>query len=131
MTDNRYKKTDRTAGSMDFKLSVGYPDKQYYKAFYGEAEVMFTLTEEEIRIPFVKNRKKGDFKTLMDNLVQDMHTNRVRFTNVTDKKVGKLLERIITGNNKKHISEVLNGFEKEYEDWEGQQCRTLVGCWEV
>lgn len=91
---------------------------------------------DEVRIPYVRRDERGDFKALMDGLVDELngHT-KYRFVAINDSELHDLV-MLAAPDDARHIKEAVNGFTEEtlheYENDAGEiePVNTLVGHWE-
>lgn len=97
----------------------------------------------EIRIPYIRRKRKGDFKGLLDALVDQLDTDTVRFTNIfeTDDEHEHAyhlanefreefgLPLLDIPDDMVRIEDALVGFDTEYERWGDDDVATLVGTW--
>lgn len=118
------------------------PDRDIYRARYRTAEAIFQVTPDppEIRIPMIERDEKGDFQAILDAMVQELPTDRVRFLGVRHPddpaELTKAWEAVSPGDGRP-IYEAVDGFDFEtiegtwlYDD-EVDPCQTLVGRWRV
>lgn len=98
----------------------------------------------EIRVPYLRRREKGDFKAIMNAMVDEFGIDRFRFTNVfmSDDEATRAYDLLdeyladffgiepMSREDDVRLDEALRGFEHEVEDWEGEPVDTLVGRWE-
>lgn len=112
-------------------------DRTLYHARYRTAHAVFypDTDANELRVPEITRREKGDFSALMDKIVEEIGCSRIRFTNVflTGTPASTLMMEMAP-DDAKPLDQVLDGFEHETENWEcwdDQKADTLVGEWNV
>lgn len=122
------------------ELPVRDYDAPTYHAKYRTTTAIIVIDSDtgEIRIPDIQASEPGDFARFMDELVDPLDTNRVKFVGVLDAdfiEMGK--EMGIFPEHARSLYEVLDGFEEVNEVWDehprfdGKICNCLVGHWEV
>lgn len=115
------------------------PLKRLRKAYVASHETAYAVFEPydgEIRIAFVKREDKGDFKALMDRLVEELGHSRVRFVATGVNPLDEVVAEFEPSDSQT-IHEAVNGFDvemtEEYENSRGEteEIETLVGDWET
>lgn len=93
------------------------------------AQAVIQVVGSEIWIPSVNRVEKGDFKALMDALVEELDGhNRFRFVAVYDESPSDIFPEMAP-DDARHIKEAVNGFEEEIVETDDGEAPTLVGNW--
>lgn len=106
-------------------------------------EVILDTADKCINVWYVTSEKKGDMKAMLDHLVKQVPTNKIRFIAPLREKEKQVLNKAINGLNMPHVTmkedpehardihEAVDGFEEVELDSDGEKCRALVGEWWV
>jgi protein gp37 len=104
-------------------------------------EVILDTTDKCINVWYVTSKKKGDMKAMMDHLVDQVPTNKVRFISPMSSEEKDIVDRAIDGvsmphlefnsrnENDRDIRDALNGFKEEVLEFDNKKTTALVGEW--
>lgn len=110
-------------------------DRKVVQVEHKTAKAVIQPVDDELRIPYVSSEERGDFKSLMDNLVNALNGhNKIRFVGTSE--APKVLSQMLGDSTSQSIYEAVHGFEKEpteeYTDSADntEEIETLIGRWE-
>lgn len=119
------------AGVTGFQLPRRSEDDAAYHARFKSVHAVVVPSEGEIRIPYIRRKRKGEFSEFMDRLVETLGCTRVRFVNILTDDRPEV--RAIRPDDGLMIKDAVRGFQRDDEEWdhygEDGPVPCLVGDW--
>lgn len=118
-------------------------DADVYRVDAPNADALIVLdpAKSELRIPSIRSEERGGMADLLDALVAELGTNRLRFVNVTDgSKLPEIFREVadelgedadvdVDDDRFRDIRDVVHGFDEVAETWDDDRVECLVGEW--